>query len=331
MIENLLFDRQTIPAAAADAMTVLAPSAAWGFLSAAAPGNGNEVYVAGGTADRNWHLRHLRAECPHVEGFRQRIGEPASSVAPFAYGLLVSVADDRRRYGVVSLLRTAAQGPFVSDERTTLERNVTTVAEWFALDEQLGSDGPSEDADVPRGSPTVFIVDRDDMRIESAAQSYADYDELQRAFLLPVDGMLAAPLARAVRGLTAHWGSSATECPAAIAHPIPSLAVRVVPMLAGGHVRVCVLVEPIERRSLLARAAERFSLSARELDVLELLLAGESTPSVATMLSIAEPTARDHIKRLLSKTGARNRVEIASRFFGFRPRTDATRVRRRSA
>jgi DNA-binding CsgD family transcriptional regulator len=260
-----------------------------------------------------------------------RIGEPSNSVAPFAHGLLVCVADERKRYGLVSLLRTAAQGPYQSSERTVIERNVTTVAEWFALDEQLESTASQEEAALSGGAPTVFIVDRVDMRVESAAQSDAEFDDLQKAFLMPIDGMLAPPLARAVRGLTANWGSSATDCPAAIAHPIPSLAVRVVPMLAGGHLRVCVLVEPIERRSLLARAAERFSLSARELDVLELLLAGESTPSVATMLSIAEPTARDHIKRLLSKTGARNRVEIASRFFGFRPRVDVARSPRRTA
>jgi DNA-binding CsgD family transcriptional regulator len=260
-----------------------------------------------------------------------RIGEPANSVAPFAHGLLVCVADERKRYGVVSLLRTPEQGPFHSHERTVLERNVSTVAEWFALDEQLESTAPHEEAAVSGGAPTVFIVDRVDMRIDSAAQSDAEFDELQKAFLVPIEGMLAPPLARAVRDLTANWGSSATECPAAIAHPIPSLAVRVVPMVAGCHLRVCVLVEPIERRSLLARAAERFSLSARELDVLELLLAGESTPSVATMLSIAEPTARDHIKRLLTKTGARDRVEIASRFFGFRPRVDVTRSPRRTA
>ncbi|MGP6158848.1 MAG: LuxR C-terminal-related transcriptional regulator [Vulcanimicrobiaceae bacterium] len=244
--------------------------------------------------------------------------------------MLVCVADERKPYGIVSLLRTASQGPFQSDERVVLERSVRTVAEWFALDEQVESVAQDETADASGGLPIVFIVDRE-MRIESAAQSPVEYDELQKAFLQPVDGSLAPPLARAVRALTAKWGSTATECPAGITRPIPSLSVRVVPMLAGGHLRVCVLVERIERLSLLKRAAQRFSLSARELDVLELLLAGESTTSVATKLSIAEPTARDHIKRLLSKTGAKNRVEIASRFFGFRPRFDADGSPRRSA
>ncbi|MGP6190506.1 MAG: helix-turn-helix transcriptional regulator [Vulcanimicrobiaceae bacterium] len=143
-----------------------------------------------------------------------------------------------------------------------------------------------------------------------------------------VEDALSPPLARAVHELTARWGPTATECRAAITHPIPSLAVRIVPMVVGDHLRVCVLVECIERRSLLVRAPKRFSLSARELDVLELLLAGESTRTVAATPAIAEPTERDHIKRLLSKAGARNRVEIAARFFGFRPGIDAARDRR---
>jgi DNA-binding CsgD family transcriptional regulator len=331
MIEDTQILKQSIPDAAADAMTVLAPCAAWGFLSLAPRTDGSEICVSGGTASRDWHLRLLRAERARLGGVRQpRIDDAADSVEPFAHGLFVCVADGRKPYGVLSLLRTTDQGPFQSEERTVLERSVKTIAEWFALDEQRECDGAHEGSERPLGSPSVFIVDRD-MRIESSAQASVEYDDVQRAFLVTVDGALSPPLARAVREVTARWGSTATECRAAITHPIPSLAVRVVPMLAGGHLLVCVLVERIEQRSLLVRAAERFSLSARELDVLELLLAGESTPSVATMLAIAEPTARDHIKRLLSKTGARNRVEVAARFFGFQPRIDATRYRRRSA
>jgi DNA-binding CsgD family transcriptional regulator len=327
MIEDTQILKQSIPNAAADAMTVLAPSAAWGFLSLTPRSDGSEICASGGTASRDWHLRLLRAERARLSDVREpRIADAARSVEPFAHGLLVCVADGRRPYGVLSLLRTTGQGPFQSEERTALKRSVKTVAEWFALDEQQERDGAHEGSERPLGSSCVFIVDRD-MRIESSAQASVEYDDVQRAFLVPVDGALSPPLARAVREVTAGWGSTAMECRAAITHPIPSLAVRVVPMLAGGHLRVCVLVERIEKRSLLVRA-ERFSLSARELDVLELLLAGESTTSVATMLAIAEPTARDHIKRLLSKTGARNRVEVAARFFGFRPRVDAARYRR---
>ena len=48
------------------------------------------------------------------------------------------------------------------------------------------------------------------------------------------------------------------------------------------------------------------------------VLKGFGTPQIATALDIAESTAHDHVKRMMLKTRARNRVELAAKALGWR-------------
>lgn len=54
------------------------------------------------------------------------------------------------------------------------------------------------------------------------------------------------------------------------------------------------------------------SLTARELEVLEALAPGSAVSVVAEQLSISVGTLRNHLHNILSKTGARNRVELVA-------------------
>jgi DNA-binding NarL/FixJ family response regulator len=56
-------------------------------------------------------------------------------------------------------------------------------------------------------------------------------------------------------------------------------------------------------------AAANDTLSAREHQVLDLLLAGHSVPSMAARLHISPSTAKTYVARLYEKLGARNRAE----------------------
>ena len=74
---------------------------------------------------------------------------------------------------------------------------------------------------------------------------------------------------------------------------------------------IVLLVEP-------AWAPEQSDLSgwgftAREEDVMRLLLGGSTTKAISQRLAIAENTLRTHIKRLFEKTGARTRTELMAR------------------
>ena len=53
-------------------------------------------------------------------------------------------------------------------------------------------------------------------------------------------------------------------------------------------------------------------LTARELEVLQLLARGKSTRDIAETLGIRVLTARSHVKRILLKLGAHSRLEAVS-------------------
>ncbi|HEY5444141.1 MAG TPA: response regulator transcription factor, partial [Pyrinomonadaceae bacterium] len=63
------------------------------------------------------------------------------------------------------------------------------------------------------------------------------------------------------------------------------------------------------------RLAERMSGSAltdRELEVLELIVKGQSNKEIAKSLTISEATVKSHINSLLSKLGVTDRTQAAT-------------------
>lgn len=69
-------------------------------------------------------------------------------------------------------------------------------------------------------------------------------------------------------------------------------------------------------------SAATADLSKRELEVLALLGAGASNAHIAARLVITESTAKSHVKRILRKLGAANRVEAATIWLRAQPRTE---------
>lgn len=63
------------------------------------------------------------------------------------------------------------------------------------------------------------------------------------------------------------------------------------------------------------RLAERMAgsiLTARELEVLELIVKGQSNKEIATSLKISEATVKSHVNNLLSKLGVTDRTQAAT-------------------
>jgi DNA-binding CsgD family transcriptional regulator len=80
---------------------------------------------------------------------------------------------------------------------------------------------------------------------------------------------------------------------------------------------LCVIVEKLRTRDPVREAVQRYKITARETQVLRLLLQGASTALIAQALQIADTTAGDHIKRIAAKTSSHNRTQIVSRVLGF--------------
>jgi DNA-binding CsgD family transcriptional regulator len=54
------------------------------------------------------------------------------------------------------------------------------------------------------------------------------------------------------------------------------------------------------------------SLSAREIEIAELIARGLQNKQIAARLSIASSTVKDHVHHILQKTGLRNRAAVAA-------------------
>lgn len=67
-----------------------------------------------------------------------------------------------------------------------------------------------------------------------------------------------------------------------------------------------------ELRALLARRAQEPELTARELEVLRLIVEGRSNAEIGVALGMATGTARTHVSSILRKLGAADRTEAAT-------------------
>ena len=79
------------------------------------------------------------------------------------------------------------------------------------------------------------------------------------------------------------------------------------------------LFEKEARREDLKEAVTRFSLTPREVEVLDLILDGMSAAEIAEDLHIAEVTVFDHFKHINNKTNARNRADMLAKIFNWQP------------
>lgn len=81
--------------------------------------------------------------------------------------------------------------------------------------------------------------------------------------------------------------------------------------------RVAVIVERTRPPELAEVVVRALGLTAREREVLEHVVRGESTKEIATALGIKEWTVQDHLKSIFAKTATTTRQElVAALFFG---------------
>jgi DNA-binding CsgD family transcriptional regulator len=73
-----------------------------------------------------------------------------------------------------------------------------------------------------------------------------------------------------------------------------------------------VSMEVFRAADSLSRAARKYRLTPREIDVLAMVLEGASATETASALNIAETTVQGYHKRLLSKTQSRNRPAMVA-------------------
>jgi DNA-binding CsgD family transcriptional regulator len=172
---------------------------------------------------------------------------------------------------------------------------------------------------LARSQPALYVLDREYRVISYWLPSQSDEGSMPQ--FAPPDGTLRLDpgMEAEIRRLTTSWSDSRPDVLAgsSVAVVAPSAVIRVMPLFGPNTDGFVVTIERIKTRNAIEGARRRFALSPREIDVLALVLEGCDTPAVAVRLHIARSTANDHVKRMLAKTGSRNRAELVARVLGW--------------
>jgi DNA-binding CsgD family transcriptional regulator len=230
------------------------------------------------------------------------------------HGLVAVYGVDRSIFGIAIVARARA---FTAEERAALEGTLRSGSELMRRLSTFEGEESAMERISERASPAQFMLDRE-YRIEARWIPAGDDNDALQNILELCGNRLPPVIEQAVRGLTKSWTDDAASWQPGLAIPLPFMVVRTAPLTGAHGVKIGLLIERYRSRNPLRLAAEKFGMSSRELEVLSLVLKGFGTPQVAIALDIAESTAHDHVKRMMLKTHARNRVELAAKTLGWR-------------
>ena len=229
-------------------------------------------------------------------------------------GLVAVYGVDRLIFGLAIVARPRT---FMPEERKQLEATLRSGSELLRRLSTFEGEQSAQERTAERASAAQFVLARD-FTVESKWIPDDDPNDVLQNILELSDEALPPVVETAVRAVTASWTDDPATWEAATLVPLPFMVVRVAPLTGPAGPKIGVLVERYRSRNPLRHAADKFAMSSRELEVLALVLKGFGTPQIASALDIAESTAHDHIKRMMLKTRARNRVELAAKALGWR-------------
>jgi DNA-binding CsgD family transcriptional regulator len=229
-------------------------------------------------------------------------------------GLVAVYGVDRTIFGLAIVARPRS---FTVEERKQLEATLRSGSELMRRLSTFEGEQSAQERTAERASPAQFVLTREYV-VESRWIPDDDPNDVLQSILELAEDGLPPVVETAVRTITAAWTDDPASWEPGTVVPLPFMVVRVAPLTGIAGPKIGVLVERYRSRNPLRHAAEKFGMSSRELEVLALVLKGFGTPQIATALDIAESTAHDHIKRMMLKTRARNRVELAAKALGWR-------------
>jgi DNA-binding CsgD family transcriptional regulator len=299
------------------------PASRWTFARLGTNGDVVSVYASHGSGGGRERLadEFKRQRSKSLTG--PRIAATLGSLDDFASGITLLFADARAQFGILTLLRTAELGPFTSSEISTLTFALDALSERLSA---LRLQPPAQQVAVPRenAEPALvaaphegaFYVLDSDLQIVLTWNS----DDQRRVAVTGLHTRIAerlpAVLEETVRELTAAWSKGSVREPGS-AQPVSFLVVRTQPMSGPAGLFIGVRIDRFHAPNSLTGAASRFHISAREAQVLALLLDGNHLDEIAKRLYITSSTVQDHIKSMLDKTGSRNRSELIARVLGW--------------
>ena len=298
------------------AVAQIAPCSGWLFATFGEDGDVDELasnVIQMGHARQVEILTSERSAQSTMSQPFPRISAARVPVGPYRGGLTLAFGKRRTISGMMMLLRSSHEIEFSDAELEALKSSLEPIAQAVAESGDMIDETDAHLRLTQRIPPAQYVLRRDftlEYYYEPQGKAFHFVDE--------ASGQLSEQLLAAVRGLVTDWTEDPQSWKERTAMPMPLVALRSFPLLSADGVRIGLSIERFGARNSLAWAAQRFSISARELQVLALILQGMGTPEIASRLQIAESTAHDHIKRMLLKTKARNRAEMVAKTLGWR-------------
>lgn len=250
------------------------------------------------------------------DGARAPLVAPSKiTIAPYRFGLTIIYGYRARPTGILVLLRHAADGPFTSADRGIMAAKLQVASEDLRCLSIYEGEEAARSYVVQRSSPAQFVLND---RFEIVWRwTPRGGDEVLDTMLCGYQ--LPPAIDRVVREAVMSWRDDPETWTEHVSLALPFVVVRISPLTnAGRERRIGVLVERYQSRNAMRAAIKKYGLSRREVEVLSLLLQGRGSTEIAQSLGIAESTVNDHIKRLLTKANARNRVDLAAKVLGWR-------------
>jgi DNA-binding CsgD family transcriptional regulator len=307
----------------------LVPVSHWSFARFKTDGDADQLLSTVNSADE---FRKLRKQFILQRG--RDAGGPSiaatyEAFGPYSSGLALLFADNRARFGILSMVRTDELGPFTSSEIRALTFALDAASDRLSelrlmesQDERLAGfrlegdvSEPGEQADA-EGPAAHYILSRD-LEIVLAWTSENERRVALTPLQVQLQNRLPFILQEAVRELTEAWTDDSASQHAGVARPVPFLVVRTRPMSGAAGLFIGVTIERSKPGRSLTGAAARFSISPREVQVLALILDGLHLSQIAERLHITSSTVQDHIRRLLEKTDSHSRSEMTARILGW--------------
>jgi DNA-binding CsgD family transcriptional regulator len=235
-------------------------------------------------------------------------GDPRQSprwrdiIAPLGWGdeLRAAIRTDEVTWGYLCLHRTVGERPFSARDAQRLAELVPTLG--HAIRRAALAAAP-HDVHLESG---VILVDEHARLIGTTGGASAWLDELGP----PTSGEL--PLL--VAALSRQVVESGRPASSAITTRSGQSGLLEAALLEGGHTRQVVVVissTPPEHR--LQRLAAAGRLTPREVEIIECVLAADSTTAIARTLNISPNTVQAHLTSIFAKTGLRSRRELLGR------------------
>lgn len=248
---------------------------------------------------------------PRAGGGRDRGLRFTDVLGPVGIGdeLRVPLRDRHGLWGCLDVMRSTDDAPFADEDVALMAAVSGALASVTRRGSAIG--GPAPPIALPAG---VLVLDAElDVRASTPgarawlgqlappgmpfaemAASAVVYNLAARVIARAATGSAPEPVSARVRSVTGSW------------------AVVEADSLDPFERTVAVTIRPASAAEILDLRLLAFDLTARERQVVALILDGNDTRAVSERLFLSPHTVQDHLKSIFAKTGARTRKELVA-------------------